>query len=142
MGPMFDIEVSESMRVALVRFRGRLSEADFTTLEALAKARRDGPGYHVIFDLSRVEESQPSTDFVARRGELPQTFEGRERIYVVPQNDLKLLVRLYAAYQQSKGWKPPLVVDRLEEAFQQLGIAAADFRPVQTTLGGAGYGAQ
>jgi hypothetical protein len=77
-----------------------------------------------------VERLDLATEFVAKRGELPQAFKDRERIYVVPQDDLKLLARLYAAYQTAKGWRPPTIVATLEDALARLGVARADFRPV------------
>jgi hypothetical protein len=48
---------------------------------------------------------------------------------VVPQDDLKLLVRLYAAYQVAGGWPSPVIVDNLQEAFVLLRIARSDFKP-------------
>ncbi|TMJ30431.1 MAG: hypothetical protein E6G95_05300 [Alphaproteobacteria bacterium] len=53
-----------------------------------------------------------------------------ERIYVVQPDDLKLPVRLYTAYQQSKGWRSPTVAETLEEALQHLQVTRAGFRPV------------
>jgi hypothetical protein len=55
---------------------------------------------------------------------------------VVPQDDLKLLVRLYAAYQQSAGWPAPIVVDTLQAALDQLQIARADFKPLSFPTSG------
>ena len=49
---------------------------------------------------------------------------------MVPQDDLKLLTRLYAAYQTAKGWRSPSIVATLDEAFARLGVAQADFAPV------------
>jgi hypothetical protein len=126
---MFDVEVCESKRVVLIRFRGALAEADFAALDALGRERQGGPPYDVVFDMTAVEKVGLATDFVSKRGELPQVFTDRERIYVVQQEDLKLLVRLYAAYQASKGWRPPVIVSTLEEAFARLGVTAADFGP-------------
>jgi hypothetical protein len=126
---MFDVEVSESRRIVLIRFRGELAEADFTALDALGRERQGGPPYDVIFDMTAVEKIGLATDFISKRGELPQAFIDRERIYVVQQEDLKLLVRLYAAYQASKGWRTPVIVRTLEEAFGRLGVAASDFGP-------------
>jgi len=51
---------------------------------------------------------------------------------VVPQDDLKLLTRLYAAYQTAKGWRSPSIVATLDEALARLGVAQSDFRPVPT----------
>jgi len=127
---MFDIETSEHRKVHLFRFHGPLTEADFAALDALARDRKGDPPHDCIFDLSGVEKVELATEFVSKRGELPQAYDGRARIYVVPQEDLKLLVRLYAAYQASKGWRPPDIVGTLDQALLLLGVARSDFRAV------------
>jgi len=126
---MFDVEVCEPKRVVLIRFRGELAAADFTALDALGREMQGRQPYDVIFDMTRVEKSHLATDFVSQRGELPQAFMDRERIYVVQQDDLKLLVKLYAAYQASKGWRPPVIVAVLDEALARLGVTMAEFGP-------------
>lgn len=126
---MFDVEVCEPKRVVLIRFRGELAAADFATLDAMGRQMQGGPAYDVIFDMTQVEKSHVTTDFVSRRGELPQAFVDRERIYVVQQDDLKLLVKLYAAYQASKGWRSPVIVATLDEALGRLGVTMAEFGP-------------
>src|SRR5262245_8768477 len=126
---MFDVEVCEPKRVVLIRFRGELAQADFVALDAMGREMQGGPPYDVVFDMSRVEKSGVATDFVSQRGELPQAFTDRERIYVVQHDDLKLLVKLYAAYQASKGWRPPVIVATLDEALARLGVAVTDFGP-------------
>jgi hypothetical protein len=127
---MFDVEVCESRRIVLVVFRGEVTEADFTELDARGRAAQGGPGYDAIYDLSRIEKAQLGTELVDKRGRIPQAFKDRLRLYVVPQPDLKLLIRLYAAYQQAIGSRPPTIVDTLNEAFEQLGVSAADFQPL------------
>jgi hypothetical protein len=126
---MFDVEICEPRRIVLIRFRGELAEADFTALDALGREKQGGPSYDVVFDMTAVEKIDIATDFVSKRGALPQAFTDHERIYVVQQEDLKLLVRLYAAYQASQGWRPPVIVRTLDEAFGRLGVTAADFAP-------------
>jgi hypothetical protein len=126
---MFDIEVCTDPKVYLFRFHGPLTEADFARLDALARETKDGPAHDCIFDMSRVDKVDMATEFVSKRGELPQAFAGRARIYVVPQEDLKLLVRLYAAYQASRGWRPPDIVETIGQAFDSLGVSGSDFRP-------------
>lgn len=44
------------------------------------------------------------------------------------QADLNLLVQFYAAYQVPAGWKPPMIVDTLQEALDHLQIARSAFR--------------
>jgi hypothetical protein len=109
---MFDVEVCEAREVLLIRFRGQLTENDFVGLDKLASDTRGKAAFDCIFDMTGVEKVELSTDFVVKRGDLPQAYKDRERIYVVPQDDLKLLVRFYAATQGAKGWKTPFVVGR------------------------------
>jgi hypothetical protein len=125
---MFDVEVCEPKRVVLIRFRGELAEADFTALDAMGREVQGGV-YDVVFDMTDVERVDLATDFVSQRGELPQAFTNRERIYVVQQDDLKLLVKLYAAYQASRGWRPPVIAATLDEALARLGVTVAEFSP-------------
>ena len=80
---MFEIHVYEPRRIVLIRFRGQLSEADFTALDASARATPQAGEYDCIFDFTGVEKAELATDFVSRRGDLPQAFQDRERIYVV-----------------------------------------------------------
>ena len=124
---MFEVAVCQARQVVLIRFLGLLSENDFSKLDALGAEARHGPAYDCIFDMSGVESVDLATDFVVKRGDIPQAFKDRERVYVVPQDDLKLLVRFYAAAQAAKGWKPPEIVSSIGEAFAKLGVNAADF---------------
>jgi hypothetical protein len=133
---VFDLEINEARRVILVRFQGELLEDDFAALDAAARNRQGDEQYDCIFDLTDVVKTEVATEYVSKRGELPQIFKNRQRIYVVPQDDLKLLVRLYAAYQAAQGWRPPVVVEKCDQAFDILGVSASDFRYVGLGLPG------
>lgn len=133
---MFDIEICEARSISLVSFYGDISNRDFVDLDRIARGKSDPRGFHCIYDMSRVEVNNLVTDFVASRGQLPQTFKDFERIYVVPQHDLKLLVRLYIAYQEAQGWRPPVMLDTLDEALRRLGAERSDFRKLPPTLAG------
>lgn len=50
-----------------------------------------------------------------------------ERSYVVPQYDLKPLVRFDIAYREAKGVKAPVRVDRLDEALKRLDVEQSMF---------------
>ena len=130
---MFDISICERRMIVLVRFSGRLAEDDFAELDKLAsRARTSNVSFDSIFDMSAVEHVELAAQFVASRGELPQAYKDRRRLYVVPQDDLKLLVRLYATYQANKGWRAPEIVPTLDEAFASFDVSANDFRPWPT----------
>lgn len=125
---MFRIDISEARHIALIRFKGELTEQHFSALDAMARERRGGEPYDVIFDMTDVEKVDLATEFIAKRGDLPPAYGNNERIYVVPQDDLRLLTRLYAGYQAARGWRAPVVVETLDEAFDRLGATASDFR--------------
>jgi hypothetical protein len=125
---MFDIDVCDSRGIVVVRFRGELSERHFSTLDALGRERRSAGSFDVIFDMTDVEKADLATEFIAKRGDVPPLFPDRERLYVVPQEDLRLLTRLFAGYQAARGWRTPIVVETLEEAFDRLAVTASDFR--------------
>jgi hypothetical protein len=125
---VFDIAVCEPRRIVLIRFTGVLAESDFAALEVSARGTPAAEQYDCVFDFSGVQAVELATDFVSRRGDLPKAFQHRDRVYVVPHHDLKLLMRLYAAYQTSKGWREPTVVNELGAALAQLGVSEADFR--------------
>ncbi len=127
---MFDIEICEARSVVLVRFRGVISEGDFRALDGMVSRVRGEAGYDCVFDMTAIERIDLATEFVAARGELPQAFKDRQRIYVVANDDLKLLVRLYAAYQESKGWRAPQIVATLAQALKQVSVDAGDFHPL------------
>src|SRR6185369_18068394 len=109
---------------------GELTESDFTGLDRMAGNARGRAEFDCIFDFTAVERLDLATEFVAKRGELPQAYKDRERIYVVPQDDLKFLVRFYAASQGAKGWKVPFVVATLDEALRMLGAKRSEFSPL------------
>jgi hypothetical protein len=132
---MFDIEICPPRQIVLVRLHGMLSEDDFRSLDGLASQARGRAEYDCIFDLSQVERVDLATEFIAKRGSLPQAFTNRQRIYVVPQDDLKLLVRLYASYQAAQGWRPPAIVQSLDEALAMLGVGLSEFRAVSLPRG-------
>jgi hypothetical protein len=127
---MFDIGVCEAKQIVLIRFTGELTESDFAGLDRMAADARGNAEFDCIFDFTAVERIDVATEFVAKRGDLPQAFKDRERIYVVPQDDLKLLTRLYAAYQTAKGWRSPVIVATLDEALDRLGVVQSDFHPM------------
>lgn len=125
---MFYIDVCEAKRISLVSFHGELSVQDFAELDRLAREWNSPQGVHSIYDLTGVEVNALFTEFVAKRGQLPQTFKGYERLYVVPQGVLRRLVRLYIDSQAAQGERPPILVTTLDEALQRLGAERSEFR--------------
>ena len=128
---MFDIDICEERMVALIRFGTDLTEADFTELDRLAsESRHNGHAFDCIFDMTEVTRFDLSSEFVALRGEIPQAYPGRERIYVVGQGDLRLLARFFAGYQAGREQREPLIVETVDDAMRRLGVSRSDFRPL------------
>jgi hypothetical protein len=125
----FDIAIDEARGVVLVSFHQEVTEEDFAALDEAGRHRRPGTEYDVMLDMTRVQHVDLATAFIAKRGEMPQLYPNRQRIYIVRDDDLALLTKLYAAYQAAQGWRAPVVVKTLKEALDKLGIAAPDFRP-------------
>ena len=135
---MFDVEICEDRQVVLVRFGSAFVTADLAALDRLATAAPGAGPFDCIFDLTRVETFDLKPEFVAERGEIPQAYKDRQRFYVVTQEDLKLLVRLYVTYQANRGWRPPEIVSTLDEALARLGVDRSAFRPLAIeTIAGA-----
>jgi hypothetical protein len=113
----------------LIRFSGELGESQLATLDGMGKERQGGPPFDVVLDMTAVDKADIATDFIARRGDRPPVFQDRDRIFVVPRDDLRLLIRLFAGYQFARGWRSPLVVESLAEALGHLGVTESDFVP-------------
>jgi hypothetical protein len=105
---MFDVEICEARQAVLIRFRGQLTENDFVGLDKLASDTRDKAAFDCIFDMTAVEKVEFSTDFVVKRGDLPQAYRDRERIYVVPQDDLNCWFASMRPPKEQKAGKNPL----------------------------------
>jgi hypothetical protein len=127
---MFEIGIHQTRRIALVRFDGEVTEQDLAALDNLAGQQSGNTDFDTVIDLTRVTGSTLTTDLISRRGELPRAFKDRERIYVVQHPDLKLLIRLYIAYQEAKGWKAPVLMESLDEALERLQARPDEFMPV------------
>jgi hypothetical protein len=128
---MFEVEVCPAKRIALVGFHTDLSARDFDALNRFRQSHEPvNPGYHAIFDFTRVTVNNTVIDAWAARGQLPQTYPGYERYYVAPQHDLKLMVRLYIGYQMALGVRPSVLVESLDEALRRLGADRSEFRKV------------
>ena len=129
---MFDIEICEPRHIVLVRFHGHLQEQDFGALDQLAAAARsDGKAFDCIYDMTSVGSVSLAPEFAVKRGDNPQAYKDHKRIYVVPNDDLKLLIRLYATYQANKGWQAPIIVRALDEALMHLNVNRSDFQPLR-----------
>ncbi|MBS0538894.1 MAG: hypothetical protein JSR47_09075 [Proteobacteria bacterium] len=125
---MFDLSINEIRRVILCRFDEEMTADDFAALDEIGRSRKEIALYDCIFDVSRVRRLDLPTGFAAERGEIPQAFKDRARVYVVQSPEVRDLVQRYADSQAAKGWRPPVIVGSFAKACTHLGVTAADFR--------------
>jgi hypothetical protein len=125
---MFDLSINELRKVILCTFDEEMTADDFAMLDAIGRNRKEIALYDCIFDLTRVLRIDVPTNFADERAEIPQAFKDRERVYVVERPDVRDLVQRYADGQAAKGWRAPVIVATLVEAFTRLGVAAVEFR--------------
>lgn len=130
---MFQAQINRRRRLLLVRLAGRLMPSEIDALQVFGKkiTELEGP-LDLILDFTGVSEIDMPVQYVAERGEKPPLWPGRERIFVAPQPVLHALMRLFAGYQELHGMRRPLVVGRLDEAFERFATTPEEFQPVDS----------
>jgi hypothetical protein len=126
---MFDLAINELRRVILCSFGAEVSESDFAALDSIGRKRREIALYDVIFDMSAVRKLDLPAGYAEERSEIPQAFKDRARVYIVPAGEARDLIQRYAKLQAARGFRPPALVDTLDQAMATLGVARSDFRP-------------
>ena len=122
--------------VLLVKLAGSMTRESLGVLDAEVKdvIAREG-SMAAIFDFTDVAalRIQPST--AADRGRQPSVMAGKPRVFVTADPLLFGMLRVYAAYRDINGEKPPMVVRLLLEAFRELSLIDPKFEPL--TIGPA-----
>lgn len=126
----FTVRAEIRRRVLLVRCAGAVTADDLVALESSARCfvRQCGP-VPTIVDLSAVSRVAVPTAQVVALAQRPPIMGDQTRVYVVPIAEAFGLTRLYAAYQELAGFKPPKMARTLEEALRLLGLDDRGLRP-------------
>ena len=91
---------------------------------------RRGPS-HGLADFSRVEAIAVPLSRLASRGRQPQISPGWERVIVAPRSDLVEWSMAFREYQSAAGYRSPIVVASMDEAYRILDLTDPVFEPVQ-----------
>ncbi|MCW5734561.1 MAG: hypothetical protein KIS73_10560 [Enhydrobacter sp.] len=89
-----------------------------------------GPS-HGLIDFTEVAAIAVPLSRLASRGRQPQISPGWERVIVAPRTDLVEWSRIFSEYQGAAGFRPPITVASMDEAYRLLGLTDPIFEPVQ-----------
>jgi hypothetical protein len=134
---MFTLEFDRTHNVLLTRFSGMLLPDDFRNLDqALRLVVRDHGPVRRVLDFSDVSTVAIPESFLGSRSRLAQISLGQAHVFVVPQEELLVLVRRYVRQQRDDGNPEPAIVPTIGEAYVVLNIVAPHFATVPGFGGG------
>jgi hypothetical protein len=131
---MFAVEFDQRQKALLVVFSRRFTAADLSGLDDIAEilVEAEGP-MSGVFDFSRIEEIDITSQGVASRGRQAQLCPGLRRAIVAPQPEMFALAEVFAQNQGVVGSEPPKVVCTMAEALAWLGLERLHSRPVEVS---------
>jgi hypothetical protein len=134
---MFTLEFDRTHNVLLTRFSGMLLPDDIRNLDqALRLVVRDHGPVRRVLDFSDVSTVAIPESFLGSRSRLAQISLGQAHVFVVPQEELLVLVRRYVRQQRDDGNPEPAIVPTIGEAYVVLNIVAPHFATVPGFGGG------
>ena len=129
---MFALLFDRQRRILLARVSGTFSTRTIRELDAAGASfvAREGV-VETVIDFSDVEEVLVPTASMVARGMRPPVMADKERIYVMPRDDLYGLGRMLASYQRLGGNRAPLIVRTMDDAYARLGPIGPDFEVIR-----------
>jgi hypothetical protein len=128
---MFTLEFDRTHNVLLTRFSGVLLPDDIRNLDqAVRLFVRDHGLVRRVLDFTGVSTVAIPESFLGSGSRLAQISLGQAHVFVVPQEELLVLVRRYVRQQHEDGNPEPTVVPTIGEAYVVLNISAPHFAPV------------
>ncbi|MGE0421597.1 MAG: hypothetical protein AB7O88_05000 [Reyranellaceae bacterium] len=127
---MFTVQAEVCHHILLIRCAGVVTADELAGLVSLARefVRQSGPR-PTILDLSAICRLAAPTGLVVALAQRPPIMGDEARVYVAPAAEVFGLTRLYAAYQELAGFRPPTVARSLDEALRLLSPDDPDLRP-------------
>jgi hypothetical protein len=117
-------------KVLLVKFGRSLTRDALDTFVAAARDFAATWGNcSGIVDFGAVEKVDIDVAYLRSFGANPRIMRGSRRILVASDDQLFGMLRMYGLHQASLG-DEPMVVRTLQEAYDLLGLKAADFQPI------------
>ena len=118
-------------RVMLTRYRGLLSPETLATVDNFVASFVAQEGYfRNICDLSDVAIFAIPRSRLLERARKPRMNPGQDRVFVVPQPQIREIYHDYAQVRRDVGNGKMILVETLTEALRRLGLRNPDFRPV------------
>ena len=118
-------------RVMLTRYRGLLSPETLATVDNFVASFVGQQGYfRSIYDLSDISIFAIPRSRLLERARRPRMNPGQDRVFVVPQQQIREMYHEYAQVQRDIGNGEMILVETLTEALRRLGLRNPDFRPV------------
>lgn len=128
---MFTLEFDRTHSVLLTRFSGMLLPDDIRHLDqAVRSFVRDHGLVRRVLDFSDVSTVAIPESFLGSRSRLAQISLGQADVFVVPQEELLVLVLRYVRQQRDYGNPEAAIVPTIGAACVVLNISAPHFAPV------------
>jgi hypothetical protein len=130
----FELLFDARRRVLLIRFGRRGTQQALVDMQAAAQrfVARMG-GCDGIIDFSAVEEIDVASPFLTNLAQQKPVLTGHRRVIVASKEVVYGLSRMFGTQQDAATGEAPTVVRTLREAYDVLGIAEPDFRPIDLT---------
>jgi hypothetical protein len=118
-------------RVMLARYRGLLSPETLVTVDDFVASFVGQQGYfRSIYDFSEIAVFAIPRSRLLERARKPRMNPGQDRVFVVPQPQIREMYQDYAQVQRDVGNGEMVLVDTLTEALHRLRLRNPDFQPV------------
>jgi hypothetical protein len=130
---MSQFAIDRGNGVLLVKFDGSLTVESLIAFDGELKSfiAREGIMPTVI-DFTGISSVGIQIATLVHRGKSRSLMPGQPRVFVATGSLLFGLLRVYGAYQDGSGERPPAIVRSLDEAFATLSLIDPDFEPIAT----------
>jgi len=125
--------------VLLVKFEGSLTAESLVAFDCELKSFIACEGIMpTVLDFTDISSVDVQISTLVDRGKNPSLMPGQPRVFVATGSLLFGLLRVYGAYQDGGGERPPAVVRSLADAFATLSLTDPEFEPIVIGFGQAG----
>lgn len=128
---MSQFAIDRGNGVLLVKFEGSVTVESLIALDRELKSfiAREGMMPTVI-DFTDISSVDVQISTLVDRGKNRSLMPGQPRVFVATKLLLFGLLRVYGAYQDGSGERPPTIVRSLDDAFATLSLTDPKFEPI------------
>ncbi|MDP1963877.1 MAG: hypothetical protein Q8K93_16930 [Reyranella sp.] len=136
---MSQFAIDRGNGVLLVKFEGSITVESLIALDRELKSfiAREGIMPTVI-DFTDITSVDVQISTLVHRGKNRSLMPGQQRVFVATESLLFGLLRVYGAYQDGRGERPPMIVRSLGDAFATLSLTDPKFEPIENGFEQAG----